>query len=89
MPLYHLTYLLARGVGQEGRLICNRCGADLHWHSGAPNKAEMPIQLCCDECLMQCAEFLTTEEKNDELARLHKRAVELNAPVRIPQAERS
>lgn len=84
MPFYSLTYILPNADrGERSRMLCNKCGAEPSWHRGAANRPDLPIQLRCDQCFNQCAEFLTEETRDAELAQLHERALVLNEAVRI------
>jgi hypothetical protein len=84
MPFYSVTYILPNAERGEGaRFICNRCGGVPSWHRGAADQPDLPIQLRCDACLNQCAEFLTEELRDKEIAELHERAVSANSQLHI------
>jgi hypothetical protein len=86
MPFYSVTYILRNEERCEpARFLCNKCGSEPTWHSGAADRPDLPIQLRCDACFSQCAEFLTEELKNEEIAEIHRRALLLNAPLRFEQ----
>jgi hypothetical protein len=83
MPIYSLTYILPNAErGESARLLCNKCGSQPSWHQGAADRPDLSIQLRCDECLNVCAEFLTEQARDEELAQMHERAVLLNTPIR-------
>jgi hypothetical protein len=82
MPFYQVIYVLPnQATGFRGGFRCQVCGSEPAWHSGAANKADMPIQLRCDNCLTQCAEFLTEEDRSREIAAIHERAIAYNHDV--------
>jgi hypothetical protein len=82
MPFRRVTYLLPdEPRGLPARFICSKCNTAPSWHTGAANTADLPIQLRCDRCFEQCAEFLTTGHRDKEIAELHQRAVEINGPI--------
>lgn len=60
MPFYSVTYILPNAERNEpARFLCNKCFAEPIWHRGVAERPDLPIQLRCDVCLDQCAEFLT------------------------------
>jgi hypothetical protein len=84
MPFYSVTYILPNEARNEhARFICNKCGSEPAWHRGAADRPDLPIQLRCDTCFNQCAEFLTEELKDKEIAEIHERAELLNTPLRV------
>lgn len=84
MPFYSVSYILPNEErGEPARFVCNKCGSEPTWHRGAADRADLPIQLRCDGCFNQCAEFLTEELKNEEIAEIHRRALLLNTPLRF------
>jgi len=83
MPIYSLTYILPNTERGEGaRLLCNKCGSQPSWHQGAADRPDLPIQLRCDQCLNECAEFVTEEARDAELEQMRERAVLLNMSIR-------
>lgn len=81
MPFLQGRYLLATpSTGEPARFVC-LCGDTPTWHSGAPDRPDLPLQLRCDNCLRLCAEFLTFESRDWELAELHERAVAMNQEI--------
>ena len=84
MPFYSVTYILPNAERNEpARFLCNKCGTEPTWHRGVADRPDLPIQLRCDACLNQCAEFLTEELKGEEIEEVHRRALSLNVPLRF------
>jgi hypothetical protein len=82
MPFYSLHYILSKqDLPAPGIILCGRCGQRPNWHSGAANRPDLPIQLRCDYCMNQCAEFLTEEARDAELKELDKRARAMNTDL--------
>jgi hypothetical protein len=63
-------------------LLCGKCERRANWHPGSVDNDELPIQLRCDHCLTQCAEFLTEEDRDGELQRIEERARMINSDLR-------
>ena len=86
MPFYHLLVLASNRVdGTPARLVCPECGAEPTLHSGRADMPDLPIQLRCDRCLLQCADFLTTEERDREIAAVIEQAETVNGPITLDQ----
>jgi hypothetical protein len=84
MPFYSITFIVANETrGIRAQLLCGKCRSVPNWHSGAADKSDLPIQLLCDECHTQCAEFLTYEQRDLELQELEERARTFVGQVKI------
>ena len=88
MPLYHLiVFAPNKENGTPARLVCPECGSEPTWHSGRADMPDLPIQLRCDTCLLQCAEFLTTQDRDQEIAAVIERASILSQPIKYDQSK--
>jgi hypothetical protein len=87
MPFYQVIYLLPKADAEfRGGFRCQVCGAEPTWHPGVADRPDLPIQLRCDNCLTQCAEFTTTQERDREIAELHEKAVAYNHDITFAKA---
>jgi hypothetical protein len=88
MPFYSIHYILAnREAGTSALLLCGKCGRRVDWRPGTQDRDELPLQLRCDHCLTQCAEFLTEEDRDAELQTIEERARMINSDIRIDASQ--
>lgn len=90
MPFYSITYVISnQGETQNSIILCGRCRQRATWYPGSVDTPDMPIQLRCDNCLNQCAEFSTEEARDEELRKLEERARAMNSDLYIDQPNRA